>query len=76
MKGVMRSVKKSDLEKIAIRNCEQLMRECKYQTKLVSYAESFWPLHRVNILHLFCFLISTCVIRVIYYRLNHLLGML
>lgn len=36
MKGIMRSVKKSDLEKISIRNCEELMKECKYQTKLVS----------------------------------------
>lgn len=36
MKGIMRSVKKSDLEKVSIRNCEQLMKECKYQTKMVS----------------------------------------
>ncbi|XP_067941657.1 retinal-binding protein-like isoform X2 [Watersipora subatra] len=34
MKGIMRSVKKSDLEKVAIKNCEMLMKECKYQSKL------------------------------------------
>ncbi|KAF6022882.1 SEC14L2 [Bugula neritina] len=34
MKGIMKSVKKTDLEKIAIRNCEQLLRECQYQSKV------------------------------------------
>jgi len=42
MKGVMRSVKKSDLEKVSIRNCEQLLKECKYQTKLVSQHDGSW----------------------------------
>ncbi|XP_067941980.1 retinal-binding protein-like [Watersipora subatra] len=34
MRGIMKSVKKTDLEKVVIRNCEELAQECKYQSEI------------------------------------------